>query len=39
MAKTNDFPEEGDLVVCSVKSVRNFGAFVTLEEFDQKEGI
>ncbi len=33
------FPEEGDLVVCTVKSVRNFGAFVELEEYPNKEGF
>ena len=33
------FPEEGDLVVCTVKSVRNFGAFVELEEYPGKEGF
>ena len=37
---TDDFfPEEGDLVVCTVKSVRNFGAFVELEEYPGKEGF
>jgi len=39
MARTNEYPEPGDLVVCTVKSVRNFGAFVSLEEYDQKEGF
>ncbi len=34
-----EYPEPGDLVVCTVKSVRNFGAFVSLEEYDQKEGF
>ena len=33
------FPEEGDLVVCTVKTVRNFGAFVELEEYPGKEGF
>ena len=33
------FPEEGDLVVCTVKSVKNFGAFVELEEYPGKEGF
>ncbi len=37
---TDDYyPEEGDLVVCTVKSVRNFGAFVELEEYPGKEGF
>ncbi len=39
MAKTDNYPEEGDLVVCTVKNVRNFGAFVLLEEYEQKEGF
>ena len=34
-----DYPEEGDLVVCTVKSVRNFGAFVELEEYLKREGF
>ncbi len=39
MDPNTSFPEEGDLVVCTVKSVRNFGAFVELEEFPGKEGF
>lgn len=39
MAKVQEYPEEGDLVVCTVKNVRNFGAFVMLEEYDQREGF
>ena len=39
MARLNEFPEPGDLVVCTVKNVRNFGGFVSLEEYDQKEGF
>lgn len=33
------FPEEGDLVVCSVKKVTDFGAFVELDEYGRKEGL
>lgn len=34
-----DWPEEGELVVCSVSNVKNFGAFVTLDEYESKEGF
>lgn len=34
-----DWPEEGELVVCSVTNVKNFGAFVTLDEYEAKEGF
>jgi len=33
------FPEEGELVVGTVKKVENFGAFVKLEEYPGKEGF
>ena len=39
MAKLNPFPEEGELVVGTVREVQNFGAFVTLEEYPGKEGF
>ncbi|HHF59335.1 MAG TPA: translation initiation factor IF-2 subunit alpha [Thermoplasmatales archaeon] len=39
MLKREGFPEEGDLVVCRVKSIQNFGAFVELEEYPGKEGF
>ncbi|HVO77890.1 MAG TPA: translation initiation factor IF-2 subunit alpha [Methanomassiliicoccales archaeon] len=39
MPRTNEFPEEGELVVCTVQSVKNFGAFVTLDEYANKEGF
>ena len=34
-----DWPEEGELVVCSVTNVKNFGAFVSLDEYEAKEGF
>jgi translation initiation factor 2 subunit 1 len=34
-----EWPEEGELVVCAVKKVKNFGAFVALEEYGGKEGF
>jgi len=39
MARVNEFPDEGELVVCTVQSVKNFGAFVTLDEYGGKEGF
>ena len=33
-----EYPEEGDLVMCSVKEVFPYGAFVILDEYD-KEGM
>lgn len=39
MARVRGFPENGELVVCTVKSVKNFGAFVSLDEYDDKEGF
>ena len=39
MSRTRSFPENGELVVCTVTSVKNFGAFVTLDEYENKEGF
>lgn len=39
MSRTADFPEESELVVCTVQSVKNFGAFVSLDEYNAKEGF
>jgi translation initiation factor 2 subunit 1 len=39
MARVGEFPEEGELVVCTVQNVKNFGAFVTLDEYGEKEGF
>ncbi len=39
MPRDKGFPERGELVVCSVTSVKDFGAFVTLDEYDDKEGF
>ena len=33
------WPELGDLVVCTVVNVVDFGAFVQLDEYDKKEGL
>ncbi|HJJ29203.1 MAG TPA: translation initiation factor IF-2 subunit alpha [Methanocorpusculum sp.] len=34
-----DWPEEGELVVCSVTEVKDFAAFVTLDEYDSHPGL
>ena len=39
MLRKADFPEVGELVVCSVQNVKNFGAFVTLDEYEGREGF
>lgn len=39
MARGSEFPEESELVVCTVKNVKNFGAFVSLDEYEGKEGF
>ncbi|HID25113.1 MAG TPA: translation initiation factor IF-2 subunit alpha [Thermoplasmata archaeon] len=39
MVKKKGYPEEGELVVGTVKNVQGFGAFVTLEEYPGKEGF
>lgn len=39
MSRAKGLPENGELVVCTVTSVKNFGAFVTLDEYDGKEGF
>lgn len=39
MSRARGFPEDGELVVCTVKNVKNFGAFVTLDEYEDKEGF
>ena len=34
-----EYPEEGDLIVGTVTSIRNFGAFVTLDEYNGREAF
>jgi translation initiation factor 2 subunit 1 len=34
-----EFPEEGEFVVATVKSIRNFGAFVSLDEYNDREAF
>ena len=39
MARAAEFPDEAELVVCTVQSVKDFGAFVSLDEYGGKEGF
>ncbi len=34
-----EWPEQGELVVCSVQNVKDFVAFVTLDEYNNREGL
>jgi translation initiation factor 2 subunit 1 len=39
MMRHKEYPEQGELVVCTVKKVADFGAFVKLDEYNEKEGL
>lgn len=39
MSTSDDYPEPSDIVVCTVQNVKNFGAFVSLDEYDGREGF
>ncbi|MCS3923111.1 translation initiation factor IF-2 subunit alpha [Methanosalsum natronophilum] len=39
MEDQSRWPEVGELVVCTVKNVTDFGAYTTLEEYEDKEGF
>lgn len=39
MMKSSGWPEVGDYVVCNVTNVMDFGAYVELEEFKNREGF
>ncbi len=34
-----EWPSEGELVICNVKTVKDFGSFLELEEYGKKEGF
>jgi len=34
-----DWPEEGDLVVCTVENIKDFVAFVSLDEYNGRQGL
>lgn len=39
MEKDNNWPEEGEFVVCTVRTVKGFGAFAVLDEYPGREGF
>ena len=39
MQRAEEFPEEGELIIGTVQTVKNYGAFVILDEYEDKEGF
>jgi len=37
--KKKDYPDEGEFVIGTVNKVQNYGAFVTLDEYPEREGF
>lgn len=37
--KKKEYPEEGELVVCTVKQIFPYGAFVTLDDYGDRQGM
>lgn len=38
-SEKEEFPESGDLVIATVKTIAPYGAYVTLDEYSNKEGL
>jgi translation initiation factor 2 subunit 1 len=39
MLRADEFPEAGELIIGTVQTVKNYGAFVILDEYENKEGF
>ncbi len=39
MMHEREWPEDGELVVCTVADVKDFAAFVTLDEYNGRRGL
>lgn len=39
MQRPDDFPEVGELIIGTVQTVKNYGAFIILDEYENKEGF
>jgi translation initiation factor 2 subunit 1 len=39
MLKPDEYPEAGELIIGTVQTVKNYGAFVILDEYENKEGF
>jgi len=37
--RAREFPEEGEFVIATVKSIHNYGAFLSLDEYSGKDGF
>ncbi len=39
MLRSDNYPETGELIIGTVQTVKNYGAFVILDEYENKEGF
>jgi translation initiation factor 2 subunit 1 len=39
MLRSDEYPEAGELIIGTVQTVKNYGAFVILDEYENKEGF